>query len=360
VAVTIHEDSTITQPTTWAAGVHEQEVSLDIHATLTVEPCSEIRLKDGVIVIVSEGGALSLIGTADCPITITSARTSPAPGDWGYIEIDASASGPDTVLRHVTVEYGGGLTYGSIWVAPGASIEISDSTVRRSASVGVEARPGAKLRSFAGNTLTQSDRPLVVGVNEAGELGPGTYTGNKTDVIELAQDTVTADATWQALGVPFRTVDGFSIGGPQPAVLTLAAGAVLQLGSAANLTVDSGGGLTLDGAADSPATITSAQQVPAPGDWGYVQFLAGSVKSGCALRHAVIEHGGGLGYGSIYLAENASVEISDSTVRHSADVGVEARLGASLRNFAGNTLSDCAKEGLVIDPDHADSLGPGV
>jgi len=85
-------------------------------ATLTIPAGTTIKAKKGFssYVIVEEGGKIMAEGTADSPITFTSAESSPAAGDWGGLIINGKApiSGATTGTTGTTeidenVPYGG-------------------------------------------------------------------------------------------------------------------------------------------------------------------------------------------------------------------------------------------------------------
>ncbi|RLC19683.1 MAG: hypothetical protein DRI57_06545, partial [Deltaproteobacteria bacterium] len=80
-------------------------------ATLTLEPGIELRFEKntGIYIGYSYPGALSAQGTADSPITFTSAAEPPAPGDWYGINFRDRTDDTYTILENCVIEYG---TYG--------------------------------------------------------------------------------------------------------------------------------------------------------------------------------------------------------------------------------------------------------
>lgn len=76
-------------------------------ATLTVEPGVEMRFLPGTTLRVYDASStLIAAGTADRPIVFTSARATPAAGDWAGIRFDGL--GPRNRLESVQVRYAGG------------------------------------------------------------------------------------------------------------------------------------------------------------------------------------------------------------------------------------------------------------
>lgn len=345
---------------TWAAGMHVLAGGINVTGLLTVEPCSVIQVPDGAAIVVSDGGALHWVGTAEDPIIVTSSRPTGTPGDWVEIDIRATSVGPDNVFRHVVIEYGGGGTYGALWVEPGASIEVSDSVIRHSGDVGVVAEGYAALRNFVGNTLQDNAKGAVrIDPNGAGSLGVGTYAPNAVDGILLTAGAVTQSQTWLAHDAPYVATFGFSVETEAgSAQLTVDPGATIQMGSGSILQVGNNGGLTMVGTADKPITLTSSKSSGAPGDWLEIDVFSASADDLNRLDHVVIEHAGGGGYGQVWVEDGASIAIRNTTIRNGDDVGVENH--GELREFAGNTLVDNAAGALRIDANAVDQLHTGI
>ena len=88
-------------------------VSVKDGATLYIPAGTMIKAKKGYssYVIVEQGGKIMAEGTADSPITFTSAEASPAAGDWGGLILNGKApisgSGTATCEMDAAVVYGG-------------------------------------------------------------------------------------------------------------------------------------------------------------------------------------------------------------------------------------------------------------
>ena len=85
-------------------------------------------------------GTLKAMGTAAQPITFTSALTTPTPGAWRGLTVDASSASAQ--LDYVTVEYGGDGRPGSVYVYYGGQASISHSKLIYSSSAGLYAGSG--------------------------------------------------------------------------------------------------------------------------------------------------------------------------------------------------------------------------
>lgn len=128
---------------------------------LTLEPGVLVCAAPGAELAVSGTARLLAHGTAQQPVRLTSAATTPAPGDWRGVRLDdmgtpgASAGfGVEALdtLRHVVIEYAGGARAGTVPEAGllvrgldddaltdpiNVGIQFDSVTVRRSAGAGV-------------------------------------------------------------------------------------------------------------------------------------------------------------------------------------------------------------------------------
>ena len=346
---------------TWGAEVHLVDQSIGVRGQIEVMPCALIRVGLASTITVRDGGALKLLGEEGLPITVTSAGSNAATGDWDRIEIHETAEYLGTEFRHTVFEYGGGGVLGSVRVTNGASLAMTDCTVRDSGSVGVSAGDAAVFREFEGNTLVDNAAgPMLLGPDHAGELGDGTYSPNTVEGIQLDGPTVSRDQTWRAHDAPYVVLNSFRVeSATDTARLTIAAGATVQMDPFTGITVAENGGLKLAGSADAQVVVTSNEDSPAAGDWSNLEFQEGSLSTDNALTNTVVEYGGGGLAGVVAVGDGASVAISSSTLRRSSHVGLFAQAGAELRNFEDNTLSDNAAGAAELGANEVDQLGPG-
>jgi hypothetical protein len=363
-AVFTHTESSITADVTWPSGIHILPTSLDIAGgTLTIAPGSIVKIPAGGRITVGAAGGLTAQGTPDQPITFTSATDAPAAGDWHYIEFLDGSADNDNVLENVTVEFGGGSSWGSVWIDDGASVKITDSTVRNSGHLGLQVQPGGALRSFTGNSLTDNARAGVsIGQGQADLLGEGTYGPNDVRGIVVTGGAIRSTVAWEDLGVPYVMETGVldiaaETGSAQ---LTLTEGVELRMAPGGRITVGTDGGLRTRGTSVNPVVITSSEPSPAPGDWAYIEFLAESADSSNELEHTEVRYAGGAGYGSLWIDSGASVAVTDSRVSDSAHYGIEVVNGGMLRDFTGNTLVDNTLAPLKIPSNAGGAIGVGT
>lgn len=353
------DGSTIKGDETWPVGDYTVKGSLKIqNATLTIPACSIVRLAPGENISVGTGGSLKLLGGETTKVRVTSSNTAPAAGDWGYIEfLDGSSA--DSEIHHVVIEYGG-KGFGAIYVAANASVALDHTTIKDSQTYGIQLRDaGSHLRGATDNVVTGSGiAPVQIHANSVGDLLGGTFTGNASDVILVNGGTVDKTQTWKQLGVPFRA-DTFTVrGAATPQQLTIEAGVTLQMKRDQNITIATAGGLHLAGTAAAPVKLTSSETSPSAGDWRYLEFNADSTSGDNVLEHAIIEYAG-KDFGAVFVADSASIKMTDCTVQHNETYGLQIR-GGELRDFTGNAFTDNAEGHIFAYPSVVGQIGAGT
>jgi hypothetical protein len=348
---------------TWVEGLHVVDITVWVEGgVLTVEPCAVIAMKEGASIDVTGGGVLQILGEPDRPVTVTAFGDTPSRGAWENLELQEPAELGANVIRHAVIEYGGDGLFGAVRVESGVSLTMTDTLVRDSGDVGVSLASTAELIAFEGNTLIDNAAgPIELPHDQAGQLGVGTYAPNDVEGIQLISLEVNRDQTWLAHDAPYVSDNGFTlVNYDESALLTMAAGAVLKLGEGAAIRVDRNGGLTLAGTGSDPVTITSASSTPMQGDWANIEVRDESVAEHNDFDFAVIEYGGSSQFGCVEVWHDASVAVTDSTIRQCADVGLQADTGAELRDFVDNTLIENLDGALQVGANEVDQLGYGT
>ncbi len=360
--LTVFEHTGTIGTETWVEAVHVVDITVWVEGVLTVEPCATVLLKADASIDVIDGGALQALGEPDRPVTFTAFDEPGTRGAWENIEFQDPAEAGANVIRHAVIEYGGDGNFGAVRVESGVALSMTDTTVRESGDVGVSVADGGELVAFEGNTLIDNATgPIELPHDQAGQLGGGTYAPNDVEGIQLTSTEVNTDQTWLAHDAPYVSDNGFTIVDYDgSALLTLEAGAVLKLGDGAGVRVDRNGGLALAGTAKAPVTVTSALSTPQRGDWANIEVRVDSVSEHNDFDFAVIEYGGSSLFGCVEVWFDASVAISDSTLRQCDDVGLQADTGAELRDFVDNTLTDNTDGALQVGANEIDQLGYGT
>ncbi len=383
---------TIRADTTWTLDKSPYVVTGDISifgsysdkATLTIEPGVEVLFSSGTILFIgypgSHVGALVAQGTADLPITFTSAAETPAPGDWEGIYFRVTTDEATTIMEHCIVEYGG-QSYDANIYCSSASPTIKSSTIRYSSASGIYlyGRSNPVIGGEeAGNLITEN---TTYGINSAGSYPSPTITqntfsnngssalrlrpylenvsqntgsGNGTDAIELFGEQVRMDTTWQTNNLPYMVTGDISILGnySDKATLTIEPGVEIRFITGTCLFIgypgSHVGALVAQGTADLPITFTSAAETPAPGDWEGIYFRVTTDEATTIMEHCIVEYGGQSYDANIYCS-SASPTIKSSTIRYSSASGIYLYGSSSPvigGEDAGNTITDNTTYGI--------------
>ena len=148
----------ITQNTTWSLlgspYMVLQTVIINEGVTLNIEPGVGVEFQKHTSTNVNENlkliveGQLNAIGTADNPIIFTSSSSTPASGDWDYIEFTPTAKGASyngtgeylsgSILQYVTIEYGGGDKEFSALYANRTAPYLNNVTIQNNGNTGIK------------------------------------------------------------------------------------------------------------------------------------------------------------------------------------------------------------------------------
>lgn len=314
-------------------------------AQLTLTAGSTLALDPTVNLVVRKSGGLAAVGTAAAPITFTSSKATPAPGDWGNIALYSDSADASNKFDHVVIAYGGNdKTYGSFWIENGASASIANSTLRDSASYGLFLQDGAEVRDFAGNTLINNALGSVaLGANAVALLGTGTYAPNTIPGIIVSEgSTLSKSGTWKYLGVPYVLAEGLNVQGTSSsaAILTVEAGNTLRVAPQQGIVVRAYSGLTLAGTSAAHVSVTSTNANPSPGDWTSISVTNGSVSASNNFTYSDISFGGGDSFGQLWIDDDAEVTLDEVTFTDSESAACEVYLdndSTSTLNIASGT-----------------------
>jgi len=294
---------------------------------VTVEDGAVFYAAAGVRVYVGEGMAGTLVAQgATEGVRFTSAAERPAAGDWIGLNFGTYSRG--SRLVRTTVEHAGtaaergavvvyfgdveldGCTlqdsagYG-LYLWTNGTANVTGTTIRRSALGGVYANDTSTLgrgmgASFARNTLTANGAaPLNMTATHLRELDASSaFTGNAEDVVVVRGATLSRDATWRRLDVPYRFNHNVVVqNSTGTAVITVEAGARFRFDRGAGLTVADNAGLRVAGTAAAPVVFTSSATTPAAGDWLGLKLGNNCLSSQVDIAGLNLSYGGAQTYG---------------------------------------------------------------
>ncbi len=331
--------SDITTNTTWTKAGSPYQVTSQVNVaagvTLTVEPGVQVIFAQNAALSVE--GTLTAVGTAAEPILFTGSTQEA--GWWGGIRIVGTANAPLTtsVLDHVTIEYGGGNGYATLYLDH-ATVPVSNAIIRHSSKDGIYGWYDS-VAHLTDVTLTHNARYPIQLVD--GSLDPQlvrlTISDNGTDAIALGAGTMTGNHLWENVLTPYLII-GSHIVAPD-ATLIIEPGLQMQFAQNAALSVE--GTLTAVGTAAEPILFTGSTQEA--GWWGGIRIVgtANAPLTTSVLDHVTIEYGGGNGYATLYL-DHATVPVSNAIIRHSSKDGIYGWYG-SVAHLTDVTLTHNAR-----------------
>lgn len=283
--------------------------------TLTMEPGTTLMAPEntGAVIQVFDQGHLNARGTADSPVTFTSATDS-GPGEWVGLTIAGSAELDHAVVRNGALNIG-------IFENNNGEIRITNSVISNSSEYPMIVGPDALHRLQMSNVAFSENlrnRILI-------EPGPG-------------NESLAGNATLTAQpGLEGYVIKPWNAPTPQlaiPAGITLTAAPGVTVMTAENTPINVAGHLEAKGTAVSPVTFTSITDT-LPGEW------TGLIISGTAsLDHAVIRNG--ISNIGLLGATGGSVNIADSFIENGASYAIYSdivalhRLRMSHVTFSGN------------------------
>ncbi len=332
--------------------------------TLTIEPGTTILFSWNTRLSVGAGsgspGALVAQGTAANPITFSSNKASPAPGDWYGIVFYATTDNASTTMDHCSVQYAG-YGMGQIYIN-NAAPTLSNCTLNSSSKYdlyysgtvggtvsGCTFNSGIYLLAtssvdFNGNTFNYNNSyPIKSYADNVHSLVNGNTFANldAASYLEVSSLSLTKDATWTAT-IPYFMNSSMSIQGTDGAdgitTLTIEPGVTIRFNQNTQLIVGASSGdpgaLSAQGTAAEPITFTSNQPSPAPGNWYGIRFLATTNDAGTVLDHCLVQYAGYGNQGQIY-TKNAAPALNNCTLSNSSNYDLY------YYNTVGGTVSGC-------------------
>ena len=380
---TTHGGETITADTVWRAadGPHTTPGFIIAKgATLTLEPCAEVRIQSGGITV---DGALKAVGTATQPIHVLA---DDATKPWSYIRF----MGGTGSFSYATIENGGdpadpnglGLidVRGDTTVtARQELVHLDHVTLKTSAQFGLSLRSNATLTKDS-DALTISGAklgPVRTWPGLAGNIPAGTYTGNDVDeLVVIAEDGMNEDTTWHDRGIPYRLGEaltkngidmrvGKAAQGSPKVTFTVEAGVTVKVVPTGRILMSKAtpvttGVMVANGTAAKPIVFTSAAATPAPGDWVGLWF--DGPEAGNHLDYVHVDFAGGPTQaksfhcdlqGTLFEAEDASIVlfgqpassfVTNSSFTSSAGYGIGRAWSGDLVDFIPtNTFTGMAR-----------------
>ena len=166
---------------------------------------------------------------------------------------------------------------------------------------------------------------LFLGCGDSKDTDDTATQNNTTTNTSHDYETISTDSTWTGN----HTINGaLTIN----STLTIEACSTIHLAANAYISIIDGGRIVSQGSEDCMVTFTSAENSPQAGDWAYIEIYT----NGNVFDWTTIEYGGN-DYASIWVGDQGTVAITNSTFAHS-EKGIELVSDATLTAFENNTF----------------------
>ena len=321
-------------------------------AKLTIEPGVQVKFNGNYAITVGSGsnkGALYAVGTESNPIIFTSAKTTPARGDWDSIKFLDTTDDALTAMAYCTVEYGGYYSYrGNVYIEKSAPT-ITNCNIRYSKYMGIccdNASPAITGGTIADNNTNgiYASMQSLITINGTSFYGNGSYaislgtndelfstqgiTGSESDRIEIRTGDIRRDLTWRNVGIPYVLTGSINVYKDltTAAKLTIEPGVQVRFGGNWFISIGAGasrkGALYAVGTPDHPILFTSDKPSPQPGDWHSISFYDSTDDELTEMTYCIVEYGGYYSsQGNIFI-EKANPRITNCIIRNSKYNGI--------------------------------------
>ncbi len=328
-----------------------RSIEVQTNGRMKIEPGTELRFEAGAELHLT-GGILEARGTAEAPILLVGAETTP--GFWKGIGLHSSAS-TENILDHVRIFDAGSakFTYAdhvsSIYIDAGTDrLVIRNTTIGRGKGFALQTRQrDVRLPEFSNNVLTGHELGAAfVSAATANDLDAGSsYKGNAVgrDVVVIDPVELRSPSTWRALDVPYRVEGAQTIGAGGH--LTIEAGTEVQFISTGSLDVNATTGqLNVRGTAEAPVLLT-----PTPDNAHWKGVRIGSSNTNNSIAHTRINAGGATpftyfnsGNGGNLVVDSSRVELTAVRLSNGNNYGLAVRGDHQIRGCDEITYSDNA------------------
>lgn len=341
--------------------VNDPEASIDylitcnmsVEADITVMPGVTIAFATDAGIVVQGAGSFKAEGTAAEPITFTG--EDGVKGSWRGVIV--YSNDPKNVFDHCVVEHAGGIAHNSngdrgafiVWAE--ARLGLTNSTVRLSASHGLNATYGNSLVELGGNTFTGNDgAPLYVRYNYVNVPSANdSYTGNEISRILLAWSStpIESNTTWKKVDVDYQVEASVTITVKEGGLLTVEPGVNAYFGAGSQLKIIDEAALSAIGTTSQPIGFYGSVEVN--GAWAGIEIRHTSNVQNVLDNVTVAYAGGGGLEGAIYMWANPKLTVSNSEISNSGSCaffsgasgsGVNPNLTVQNMTFVNNAGAD--------------------
>ncbi|MDR1860856.1 MAG: DUF5018 domain-containing protein [Bacteroidales bacterium] len=288
-------------------------VSVQDNATLTVAPGVTIKFtQTGGGLTISNNSCLKMQGTASDRIRLIGGATK---GSWERVEIYGYT---DNIIEYTDFVNGGYSTsYGVIWTDNNTKLSMNNCLIDGGKAYGLYCDPGTEIPSFSTNTIKNCDKAPVLfySISTAAAFDmTSDFTGNTNDYVEIGSGAVAASLSIKQINVPYYVSAGFSVN----AQLSIGAGATFWMGNNIGINITSPNGrLNITGTSANHVKFT--RPTGTSYYWDNIELYT----LGNTFDYVDFDCGGNSSsYGTIWIDNNLSLALSNSSVKNSRYWGI--------------------------------------
>ncbi|MDZ7731476.1 MAG: hypothetical protein U5K37_12045 [Natrialbaceae archaeon] len=331
-----------------APGCYQADQRLIVeNGTLSIDAGVLIEFAAEAGIDVRSGGSLQTNGTASAPVVLTGSEDVRA--SWRGVRFKNSRS-DQNMLDHTIIEYAGDSQWhgadrskAGLFLESGVTAVIRNVTIKQNAKMGLTATGEQADLTIESVSFEGNEAPLWLEANLVGALDASNAFSNNDDAyvyLGFGHSTtdVTDEATWPALGLPYRPTRNVSVAAP----VELQPGTTIEFEQDVGMRVHHDGRLIAEGTGEDPIVFTGIEDIS--GFWQGLYFI-NSLSTDNSLEHVVIEnggssrwHGGENSVGNLFLRggdKAAAVSITQSTIRGSGKYGISMEGGARVQGCGG-------------------------
>jgi len=316
-------------------------VGCNTSTTLIIEAGTTLKFSPSKTIDVAyastHNGSIVAEGTAEDPITFTSAAANPSSGDWDGIRLFSGST--SSKFKHCIIRYAGNGRDGAISTYEDVRVSIDNCTFESTDGYGVceNNQNQGVFVSFTNNIfIDNSINDLTLRAFNVSSIGKGNAFEKDIKVMGSAVDAP-GDVVWANQNTDYLITGDITVGCNTSTTLIIDAGTTLKFSPLKSIEIayasTCNGMIKAEGTDKDPITFTSAAANPSKGDWGHIIFYDGSA-TGSIFDYCDFSYGG---------------------------QGANAMIVFKYEQGATTTISNCSfsySEGYGIMKDHADSSNP--
>lgn len=349
----------------WKKGCHivTNFIQIENGATLTIEAGAVVKFHEsGYIAVSSEGrGALIAEGTEAERILFTSAKATPATGDWDGIIINGTAPIASS-FKYCTFEYGGYDLFDDpsalVRINNGGRAKFDHCDFSKSYSYAILLDWNGGFEQFTNNHIHDIDEYAIsITGNYAGTIGEGNVIENKG--VLIGAHSVTMDTEWLGLTCPYVTESNLWVGSETGNTLTLHAGVRIEfqreqmLLPATNTSIAT---LITNGTAENPVVFT-AHDPNELRTWGGIK-LGNQFTANTYFRHTIFEKAqSAASQSSIIAIGEGTLNMENCSISGAKAYGIYMGAGAKFGTFQNNDFGALATFSIYIQVQNLEQIG---